>query len=114
MLQKLRRAVIDPDRSLLEALVEIDKSDILYRTKDDPVAGGQRRSAICKLHIIGAIELSPDGLPRRRSTTLQTLGEEGRVVADVLGAGGTIPPVASADRQLDRPRCSRRPRPHSD
>ena len=65
MLQKLRRAMIDPDRSLLEDLVEVDESDIPYRTKDDPVAGGQGRSAIGKLHIIGAIELSPNGLPRR-------------------------------------------------
>lgn len=65
MLQKLRRAMIDPDRSLLEDLVEVDESDIPYRTKDDPVAGGQGRSQIGKMHIIGAIELSPDGLPRR-------------------------------------------------
>jgi transposase-like protein len=65
MLQKLRRAMVDPDRSLLEDLVEVDESDIPYRTKADPVAGGQGRSQIGKLHIIGAIELSPDGLPRR-------------------------------------------------
>lgn len=65
MLQKLRRAMVDPDRSLLEYLVEVDESDIPYRTKADPVAGGQGRSQIGKLHIIGAIELSPDGLPRR-------------------------------------------------
>jgi transposase-like protein len=65
MLQKLRRAMVDPDRSLLEDLVEVDESDIPYRTKDDPIAGGQGRSAIGKLHIIGAIELSPEGHPRR-------------------------------------------------
>ncbi len=65
MLQKLRRAMVDPDRSLLEDLVEVDESDIPYRTKADPIAGGQGRSAIGKLHFIGAIELSPDGHPRR-------------------------------------------------
>ena len=65
MLQKLRRAMVDPDRSLLEALVEVDESDIPYRTKSDPIAGGQGRSAVGKLHFIGAIELSPDGHPRR-------------------------------------------------
>jgi Zn ribbon nucleic-acid-binding protein len=65
MLQKLRRAMVDPDRSLLEDLVEVDESDIPYRTKADPIAGGQGRSAIGKQHFIGAIELSPDGHPRR-------------------------------------------------
>ena len=65
MLQKLRRAMVDPDRSLLEDLVEVDASDIPFRTKSDPIAGGQGRSPVGKLHIIGAIELSPDGLPRR-------------------------------------------------
>ena len=65
MLQKLRRAMVDPDRSLLEDLVEVDESDIPYRTKADPIAGGQGRSPIGKLHFIGAIELSPDGHPRR-------------------------------------------------
>ena len=44
MLQKLRRAMVDPDRSLLEDLVEVDESDIPYRTKADPIAGGQGRS----------------------------------------------------------------------
>ena len=65
MLQKLRRAMVDPDRSLLEDLVEVDESDIPYRTKADPIAGGQGRSAVGKLHFIGAIELSPEGHPRR-------------------------------------------------
>jgi len=46
MLQKLRRAMVDPDRSLLEDLVEVDESDIPYRTKADPIAGGQGRSAV--------------------------------------------------------------------
>ena len=65
MLQKLRRAMVDPDRSLLADLVEVDESEIPYREKNDPVAGGQGRSPIGKLHIIGAIELSLDGHPRR-------------------------------------------------
>ena len=65
MLHKLRRAMVDPERSLLADLVEVDKTDFPYRTKDDPVAGGQGRSSIGKLHVIGAIELSPNGDPRR-------------------------------------------------
>lgn len=65
MLQKLRRAMVDPDRSLLADLIEVDETGIPFRTKDDPVAGGQGRSHIGKLLVIGAIELSPDGDPRR-------------------------------------------------
>ena len=93
MLQKLRRAMIAPDRSLLEDLVEVDESDIPYRTKDDPVAGGQGRSTIGKLHFIGAIELSPEGHPRRiRLAPLQDFSGPS-IAAFVAGAvkpGGTV------------------------
>lgn len=51
--------------ALTDLLDEVDESDIPSRTKADPIAGEQGRSAIGKLQIIGAIELSPDGLPRR-------------------------------------------------
>ena len=49
MLQKLRRAMIDPDRTLLEDLIEVDESDILYRTKADqsPAAKAEPPSARC-------------------------------------------------------------------
>jgi hypothetical protein len=65
MLHKLRRAMVDPGRFLLADLVEVDESEIPYRTKDDPVAGGQGRSHVGKLLVIGAVELSPEGQPRR-------------------------------------------------
>jgi Zn ribbon nucleic-acid-binding protein len=93
MLQKLRRAMIDPDRSLLEDLVEVDESDIPYRTKADPVAGGQGRSAIAKLHFIGAIELSPDGHPRRiRLAPLQNFSASniGAFVSAAVTPGATV------------------------
>jgi predicted RNA-binding Zn-ribbon protein involved in translation (DUF1610 family) len=45
MLQKLRRAMVDPDRDLLADLVEVDETEIPYRAKNDPVAGGQGRQA---------------------------------------------------------------------
>src|ERR1700739_1579796 len=41
LLPKLRRAMVDPDRLPLAELVEVDESEIPYRTKDDPPAGGQ-------------------------------------------------------------------------
>src|SRR4029077_4353341 len=40
LLHKLRRAMVDPDRLPLAELVEVDESEIPYRTKDDPPAGG--------------------------------------------------------------------------
>jgi len=44
LLHKLRRAMVDPERSLLSGAVEVDETTIPYRTKDEPVAGGQGRS----------------------------------------------------------------------
>jgi hypothetical protein len=65
LLTKLRRAMVDPDRSLLGNLVEIDETGIPLRRKDDPLAGGHGRSAQGKMFVAGAVELSPEGKPRR-------------------------------------------------
>lgn len=65
LLHKLRRAMVDPARAPLAALIEVDETEMPYRTKDDPVTGGGGRSSVGKLLIAGAIELSEDGLPRR-------------------------------------------------
>ena len=48
---KLRRAMVNPARALLSGLVEIDETQIPYRTKDDPVAGG--RDPAGKMQVIG-------------------------------------------------------------
>ncbi len=66
LLQKLRRAMVDPGRSPLQTLVEIDETEMPFRSKHDP-AGGKKggRSPVAKLFIVGAVELSEDGLPRR-------------------------------------------------
>jgi len=65
MLQKLRRAMVNPDRSLLEGVVEIDEPEMPLRRKDDPIAGGRGRSPLGKMVVAGAVALSPDGQPRR-------------------------------------------------
>ena len=65
LLHKLRRAMVDPHRLPLAELVEVDESEIAYRTRDDPPAGGQGRSHIGKLLLIGAVELSADRRPGR-------------------------------------------------
>ena len=56
LLHKLRRAMVDPDRTPLDGDVEIDETSIAYRTSDDPVTGGQGKSPIGKIFIIGAVE----------------------------------------------------------
>jgi transposase-like protein/predicted RNA-binding Zn-ribbon protein involved in translation (DUF1610 family) len=51
--QKLRRSMIDPDRSLLEGVVEVDQTEIPFRTDDsffDPGKAG-------KIVIAGAVEV---------------------------------------------------------
>ena len=51
--QKLRRAMIDPDRSLLEGVVEVDQAEIPFRTKEaffDPAKAA-------KIVIAGAVEV---------------------------------------------------------
>ena len=65
LLHKLRHAMVDPHRLPLAELVEVDESEIASRTRDDPPAGGQGRSHIGKLLLIGAVELSADRRPGR-------------------------------------------------
>jgi transposase-like protein len=51
--QKLRRSMIDPDRSLLEGVVEVDQTEIPFRTDDaffDPKRAG-------KIVVAGAVEV---------------------------------------------------------
>lgn len=54
---KLRRAMVAPNRSPLSGLVEVDETEIPFRTKDDPSAGGQGRSHDGKLLVAGAVEI---------------------------------------------------------
>ena len=69
MLQKLRRAMVDPERSLLGSeiggVMEVVETEMALRRKDDPPAGGQGRSPQGKMFVAGAVEVSPDGQPRR-------------------------------------------------
>lgn len=93
LLHKLRRAMVDPDRSLLEGAVEIDETDIPLRRKAEPPAGGQGRSHRGKMLVAGAVELSP---------------EAGRA-ASVSAPSATSPRTASSPSSPP----SRRPAPPS-
>lgn len=58
--------MVDPARSLLQDLVEIDDTEMPFRSKQDPTGrpkGG--RSPVGKIFVVGAVELSEDGHPRR-------------------------------------------------
>ncbi|URI15146.1 IS1595 family transposase [Brevundimonas albigilva] len=65
LLHRLRRAMVDPDRGGLVGVIETDETTIPFRTKDEPVAGGQGRSPIGKLVVVGGVEVHDDGSPGR-------------------------------------------------
>jgi transposase-like protein len=93
LLHKLRRAMVDPEREPLEGMVEVDESTIAYRTKDDPVAGGQGRSAEGKMLIAAAVESLPGGKAGRiRLATIENYSAATlqRFVADNTADGSTI------------------------
>ncbi len=56
LLHKLRRAMVNPQRTPLQGDVEIDESSIPYRPLNDPVDGGHGKSLVGKIFIIGAVE----------------------------------------------------------
>ena len=62
---KLRKAMVNPDRTLLAGVIEVDESSIAFQTKNDPVCGGQGRSHDGKIMIVGAVECVDDGTSRR-------------------------------------------------
>ncbi len=105
LLHKLRRAMVDPDRSLLEDLVEIDEATLPFRTVKDPTTGGQGRSRQGKMRIAGAVELSPEGEPRR--IRLAPIGDFSARSLHAFVAGTSAPrpstPCSASARASDPP-----------
>jgi hypothetical protein len=64
MAAKLRRSMITPGRSPLAGLVEVDETEIICRSKNDPLTGGGGRSHQGKILVFGAVR---DRGRRRRS-----------------------------------------------
>lgn len=56
LLHKLRRAMVAPDRAPLEGDVEIDETSIPFRRAEESPTGGQGKSTVGKIFIIGAVE----------------------------------------------------------
>lgn len=63
---KLRRAMVDPGRNPLSGLVEVDETQLSYRTRNDPPAGGGGRSGQGKLQVAAAVEVQGKGPGRVR------------------------------------------------
>ncbi len=58
---ELRRSMLAPGRSALAGLVEVDETEIVCRSKTDPVTGGGGRSHQGKILVVGAVEVEDGG-----------------------------------------------------
>lgn len=67
---KLRRAMVDPNRSRLSRLLEGDETAIAFRSNDDPPAGGQGRGHDGRMLVSGAVEIVGNGPARVRLTPI--------------------------------------------
>jgi len=61
MAAKLRRSMVAPGRSPLAGLVEVDETEIICRSKNDPLTGGGGRSHQGKILVAGAVEIEDGG-----------------------------------------------------
>ncbi len=95
MCAKLRRAMVDPDRSPLAGLLEVDETAINYRTKHEDVAGGQGRSHVGKLAVIGAVEVIDDHPGRIRLATIADYSADS--LHDFIKANVTAGATAKTD-----------------
>jgi hypothetical protein len=89
LLHKLRKSMVDPDRDPLAGMVEVDETSIAYRTKDDPVAGGQGRGHDGKILIVGAVESIEGGKAGR--IRLSLIGDYcGKTLKDFIAANTAL------------------------
>lgn len=65
LLHKLRRAMVNPDRSALSGTIQVDETNVMYRKKSDPPDGGQGNSSIGKIKFAGAVEVRDKFYPGR-------------------------------------------------
>lgn len=92
LLQKLRRAMVDPDRAPLAGLIEVDETTIPFRTKDEPIVAKPGRADEGRLLVAGAVEIRGKAPGRVRLTLIgdyaaTTLG--GFIAANVA-KGSTV------------------------
>ncbi len=92
LLQKLRRAMVDPDRALLTGLVEVDETTIPLRAQNEPVRGRPGRSGQGRLLIAGAVEIKGKAPGRARLAVIADYSAAtlGGFVAGHVAAGSTV------------------------
>jgi hypothetical protein len=92
LLQKLRRAMVDPERQPLAGLVEVDETSLPLRPKDAPPAAKPGRSGEGRLLIAGAVEIQGKGPGRARLTVIEDYAAAtlGGFVAANVAAGSTV------------------------
>lgn len=71
---KIRRAMVDPDRSRLSGVVEVDQTEIPYREADPPLGVGGRTGMIT---VIGAVEVV-----ERATGSAPPVRNDGRILVD--------------------------------
>src|SRR5215210_811593 len=92
LLQKLRAAMVAPDRSPLSGLVEVDETSLPLRAKDAPAARKPGRSHDGKLLIAGAVEIVGEGPGRIRLAAIDDYSAAalGGFVAATIADGSTV------------------------
>jgi hypothetical protein len=92
LLQKLRRAMVEPAREPLAGLVEVDETSLPFRTKDDPAEPRPGRSHDGKLLVAGAVEIRGAGPGRTRLAVIgdYSAASLGAFVAGDVADGGTV------------------------
>jgi transposase-like protein len=88
---KLRRAMVAPNRTLLSGLVEIDETEIVCRSQDDPLTGGGR-SHQGKMPVAGAVEVQGRGPGRIRLIAIKDYAAKTlhAVIRDNIAPGATV------------------------
>jgi hypothetical protein len=92
LLQKLRAAMVAPDRSPLSGLVEVDETSLPFRARDAPAARKPGRSHDGKLPIAGAVEIVGEGPGRIRLAAIDDYSAAalGGFVAATIADGSTV------------------------
>jgi hypothetical protein len=92
LLRKLRAAMVDPGRSPLDGLVEVDETGLPFRAKGEPVAARPGRSHDGKLLVAGAVEIRGKGPGRVRLAVIEdhSAASLGGFVAAAIAPGATV------------------------
>lgn len=89
---KLRRAMVAPNRDVLSGLVEVDETEIVCRSKDDPPNVGGGRSRRGKMPVAGAVEVQGGGPGRIRLIAINDYSAKTlhAVIQNNIATGATV------------------------